>query len=68
MQQPESDEALLRKAHAGDARAVEALLTKHENSVYRYGLRMCGNEADARDVLQETLLAAYRNLASFRGD
>ncbi len=68
MQQPESDEALLFKAHAGDARAVEALLTKHENSVYRYGLRMCGNEADARDVLQETLLAAYRNLASFRGD
>ena len=68
MQPSETDEALLRKAHAGDARAIEALLTKHENSVYRFGLRMCGNEADARDVLQETLLAAFRNLASFRGD
>lgn len=68
MQPSETDEVLLRKAHAGDARAIEALLTKHENSVYRFGLRMCGNEADARDVLQETLLAAYRNLASFRGD
>ncbi|MBE2253818.1 MAG: sigma-70 family RNA polymerase sigma factor [Myxococcus sp.] len=69
MNTPAADDAeLLNRAHAGDARAIESLLTKHENSVYRYGLRMCGNEADARDVLQETLLAAYRNLASFRGD
>jgi RNA polymerase sigma-70 factor (ECF subfamily) len=34
----------------------------------RFGLRMCGNEDDAREVLQETLLAAFRNLASFRGE
>ncbi|MCU0698346.1 MAG: sigma-70 family RNA polymerase sigma factor [Myxococcaceae bacterium] len=68
MQSTDSDAALLAKAHAGDARAVEALLEKHQNQVYRYGLRMCGNEADARDVLQETLIAAYRNLGSFRGD
>jgi RNA polymerase sigma-70 factor (ECF subfamily) len=29
---------------------------------------MCGNEDDARDVLQETLLAAFRNIEGFRGD
>jgi DNA-directed RNA polymerase specialized sigma24 family protein len=29
---------------------------------------MCGNEEDAREVLQETLLAAFRNLPGFRGD
>lgn len=64
----DTDTALLAKAHAGDARAIETLLEKHQDRVYRYGLRMCGNEDDARDVLQETLIAAYKNLASFRGD
>jgi RNA polymerase sigma-70 factor, ECF subfamily len=68
MSSTDSDAALLARAHAGDATAIEAVLEKHQNQVYRYGLRMCGNEADARDVLQETLIAAYRNLGSFRGD
>jgi len=64
----DTDEELLKKAHGGDPAAVSTLLAKHEQQVYRYGLRMCGNEADARDVLQETLIAAYRNLGAFRGD
>ncbi len=64
----DTDASLLTKAHAGDARAIEQLLAKHEQRVYRYGLRMCANEDDARDVLQETLIAAYKNLGSFRGD
>lgn len=68
MSSDDSDAALVRRAHEGDARAMEALLTRHQDRVYRFGLRMCGNEDDARDVLQETLLAAYKNLASFRGD
>ncbi|WP_244237771.1 RNA polymerase sigma factor [Corallococcus llansteffanensis] len=36
--------------------------------MYRFGLRMCGSEEDAREVLQETLLAAFRNLHAFQGD
>lgn len=47
---------------------MEKLLARHEPQVYRFGLRMCGNEDDAREVLQETLLATFKNLASFRGD
>jgi RNA polymerase sigma-70 factor (ECF subfamily) len=62
------DLALIEKAKAGDGKAMEALLSKYEQRVYRYGLRMCGHEEDARDVLQETLLAAFKNLGSFRGD
>lgn len=68
MRTAETDATLLEKAHAGDGQAIEALLEKHQSQVYRYGLRMCGNEDDARDVLQETLIAAYRNLHAFRGD
>ncbi len=59
---------LLEKARTGDSAALDALLSQHERQVFRYGLRMCGNEEDARDVLQETLLAAFRNVKDFRGD
>ena len=64
----ESDAALLGRARSGDRTAIDALLEKHEQRIYRFALRMCGHEDDARDVLQETLLAAFRNLSSFRGD
>jgi len=36
--------------------------------VFRFGLHMCGDAEDARDVLQDTLLAAARNIGNFRGD
>jgi RNA polymerase sigma-70 factor (ECF subfamily) len=65
---PSPDQALLARARDGDAHAMEQLLAKYELRVYRFGLRMCGNEDDARDILQETLLAAFKNLRTFRGD
>ena len=63
-----TDEELLQAARAGDDEALEALLARHEQRVFRFGLRMCGNEEDARDVLQETLLAAFKGVRQFRGD
>lgn len=59
---------LLERARAGDQAALEELLERHEHQIYRFGLRMCGNEEDAREVLQETLLAAFRHLSGFRGE
>jgi RNA polymerase sigma-70 factor (ECF subfamily) len=64
----ENDARLLERLRKGDAGAIDDILQKHEQRIYRFGLRMCGHEDDARDVLQETLLAAYRNLPTFRGD
>jgi len=62
------DSELLASIREGDARALEELLARYEPQVYRFGLRMCGNEEDARDVLQETLLAAFRGAREFRGE
>lgn len=59
---------LIAKARDGDRGALDVLLTKYEQPIYRFGLRMCGNEDAAREVLQETMLAAFRNLAGFRGE
>jgi RNA polymerase sigma-70 factor (ECF subfamily) len=65
---PPSDTELLTALRAGDRGALEELLTRHEPQIYRFGLRMCGDEDAAREVLQETLIAAFKNLHSFRGD
>jgi RNA polymerase sigma-70 factor, ECF subfamily len=61
-----TDRELLAAAKAGDVRSVDALLARHQQQIYRFGLRMCGNEDDAREVLQETLLAAFRGIHEFR--
>lgn len=62
-----TDAELIVAVHGGEARALDELLARHEKQVFRFGLRMCGSEEDARDVLQETLIAAVRGLPEFRG-
>lgn len=63
-----TDEQLMEASRSGDDKALDELLSRHEKQVYRFGLRMCGSEEDAKDVLQETLLAAFRGIHAFRGD
>jgi RNA polymerase sigma-70 factor (ECF subfamily) len=60
--------ALLEQVRRGDPEAMEALLSRYEKAVYRFGLRMCGSEEAAREVLQQTLLAAFQNVKRFRGN
>jgi RNA polymerase sigma-70 factor (ECF subfamily) len=62
-----TDEALLEAIDAGDDRALGTLLERYAPAVYRFGARMCRDPEDARDVMQETLLAAARGVRSFRG-
>lgn len=64
---PTSDTELLDAARGGDRAALERLLERHQGRVFRFGMKMCGEEDDAKDVLQETLLAAARNIRDFRG-
>ena len=40
----------------------ENLVNLHKDAVYRQMVRVCGNYADAEDVLIEALLKAYRHL------
>jgi RNA polymerase sigma-70 factor (ECF subfamily) len=61
------DEGLLAAARAGDKQALEALLERHQEQVYRFGMKMCRDPEDARDVLQDTLLAMARSVRDFRG-
>jgi RNA polymerase sigma-70 factor, ECF subfamily len=61
------DASLLDRARAGDPDALERLIERHQRTVYRFGLRMCRDPEDAKDVVQETLLAVARTVKSFRG-
>jgi RNA polymerase sigma-70 factor (ECF subfamily) len=63
-----TDAELLAAARQGDAAALEALLVRYQPHLYRFGLRMCGNEEDAGDVAQESLISMARSLRDFRGD
>jgi RNA polymerase sigma-70 factor (ECF subfamily) len=65
---PRTDAELVEAAQRGDAAAMETLLARFESPIYRFGLRMCRDPEDAREVLQETWLAAAQNLGGFRGD
>jgi RNA polymerase sigma-70 factor (ECF subfamily) len=58
---------LLDAARRGSPEAIEALLERYEPRVYRFSLKMCRHPEDARDVLQETLLALARSVTDFRG-
>jgi RNA polymerase sigma-70 factor (ECF subfamily) len=61
-----TDAALIAAAKTGDRQALDALLARYEERIYRFGLRMCGDEESAREVLQETMIAAFRHLPGFR--
>ncbi len=63
----ETDRELIDAVRAGDRRALERLLARHQAAIYRFGTKMCRDEEDAKDVLQETMLAAARSIPEFRG-
>lgn len=64
---PSPNDADLLAAQAGDAIAISRLLHANRHGVYRYGLQVCRTTEDAEDALQETLWAATRAIATFRG-
>src|SRR5664279_2091903 len=66
--QVETESALLAAARRGDRAALSALLEQHQRKVFSFGVKMCGDAEDAKDVAQETLLTMARTVQDFRGD
>src|SRR5678815_3130732 len=58
---------LLDRARKGDREALNTLLAHHQSQIYRFGLKMCRDPEDAKDVLQDTLFAMARGVRDFRG-
>ena len=49
----------------GDVEAFLSLVERHRRSMYNLALRITGNEQDAKDVVQESVLNAYLHLDQF---
>jgi RNA polymerase sigma-70 factor, ECF subfamily len=64
----EGDEVLAARAAAGEEPAFAELVSRYQARVYRLACRLTADEGDAKDVLQEAFLAAYRGLPTFRGE
>src|ERR1700758_2291711 len=61
------DPDLIGRAQAGDLAAFEALAEVHADRLYTVALRFLGDGGEAEDVLQETLLRAWRGIRGFEG-
>jgi RNA polymerase sigma-70 factor, ECF subfamily len=59
---------LVAAAKDGDRAAFDELVRVTYADTYTLAFRLTGNEEDARDVVQEAYLRAYRGLRRFRGD
>ncbi|MEH3034070.1 MAG: sigma-70 family RNA polymerase sigma factor [Aeromicrobium erythreum] len=60
-----SDRALARDAALGDQEAFGEIVDRYGPDMFRFARRMVGDEHDARDVVQEALVSAWRNIGSF---
>lgn len=61
------DPEVARRARAGDAAAIEALVGALERPIYTLALRMLLDPADAEDATQEALIKVLVGLPSFEG-
>ncbi len=60
-------EPLVARLRAGDEAALEAMVRRHGGRMLAVAKRFFPGEEDARDVVQEAFLAAFRGIASFDG-
>lgn len=58
--------ALVSQAMAGNMPAVEKLIIKYQDRIYNTILKICGNEADAAELAQDSFVKAIQSLKDFR--
>jgi RNA polymerase sigma-70 factor (ECF subfamily) len=66
MFKPETEQ-LIERCRSGDEEAVSVLVKDNQAAIYRLGLSILDDPAEADEATQETFLAALRNLGSYRG-
>jgi RNA polymerase sigma-70 factor (ECF subfamily) len=62
-----SDEELVARSIAGDTDSFNQLILRWERPIYALAYRQIGREEDARDVVQDAFLRAFRALPGFKG-
>ncbi len=60
-----SDETLARRAQRGDAAAFDVLVQRHAPALHRFVARTMPERAECDDIVQESLIAAWKALPTF---
>ena len=65
--QATSDEVLIGRIAKGDRLAMQVLFARHHVRVYRFVLRLVGNQSVAEDLISEVFLDVWRQADRFEG-
>jgi len=57
---------LISRFKQGSSEAMEKIVERYQESIFNFGLRMCGHMQDAEDIMQDTFLNAFNGLHAFR--
>ena len=63
-----SDEEVVARVLAGDTSLFEILMRRYNQRLFRVARGILTEDAEAEDVVQETYVRAFRELATFRGE
>ncbi len=63
-----TDAELVERGRAGDRSALQELAERYQRRILGVVVGMVRNPEDAREVVQETFVRAFRNLDAFKGD
>ena len=63
----DTDAGLVAEAQGGRLEAFEELARRHSQLIYRALVAILGNQADAQDAMQDTLLSAFKHISGFQG-
>ena len=61
------EQALIQAARDGDLDSFNRLVLAYQDLIYNQAYRMIGEDESADDATQNTFIAAYNHLSSFRG-
>jgi RNA polymerase sigma-70 factor (ECF subfamily) len=61
------EEQLVQGLRSREPGAVQELVVSHGDRLFRSACLLCGDQAEAQDLVQETLLQAVRSADRFRG-
>jgi RNA polymerase sigma-70 factor, ECF subfamily len=64
----QDDHALAQLAARGSEDAMRLIIKRHNQRLFRVARGVLRDDAEAEDVVQETYVRAFSNLARFRGD
>ena len=66
MTEADDDRALVERIRNDEPGAFDEFVDRFGERIFGFGMRVCGEREDARDVFQETLLQAFRSLKDLK--